>query len=315
MGRINLDFDGFINLENRMKLQTFYIETPKDFTIFMLLEGQAFYTVITMDEIQMRFGNSQFVIELFKATYIRDAIRVQSLEEQKTEIVKDINVNTANLKEILDSFLKDFSKLTITTTGGEGTAGYAMIPTVLGSGKPKRCMDCGNIILSGETVCPSCGSHNIKEKGVELDMKKWVGWDFEGTVKYMIQFLESYNFEQITTLNKKQKASIKQLLINSLLEGWTMNKLESEIEVITKDDNLARMIARSEVIRCANEGAILHYKEANIEKVKWIATPSSPGGRTCSICLERNGKEYLIKDAEGKIPLHPYCRCTFSPVV
>ena len=43
MAKIKLNFDEFISLENRLKLQTFYVETPRDFTIFMLLEGQVFY--------------------------------------------------------------------------------------------------------------------------------------------------------------------------------------------------------------------------------------------------------------------------------
>jgi SPP1 gp7 family putative phage head morphogenesis protein len=280
----------------------------------MLLEGQVFYTTMTMEEIQLRFGRSAYVVELFKATYIRDGIKVKTLETT-TEIIKDVNIETTNLKEILDNFLHSFEKITTTASGGQGTAGYAMIPVRMSDGKPKRCMDCGNIILSNETVCPSCGSYNIKEKGAELDMKKWVGWDFEGTIKYMIQFLEGYDFPQITTLNNKQKKTIKEFLIASLTEGWTMNKLESEIETVTEDDSSARMIARSEVIRAANEGAILHYKEADIEKVKWIAVPSSPGGRTCPRCLEMNGKEFLLKDAEGKIPWHPFCRCCWSPIV
>ena len=145
MPRIKLDFDGFIQLENRLKLQTFYVETPRDFTIFMLLEGQVFYTNITMSEIEARFGKSKYVIELFRATYIRDGIKVQSLETARAEIVKDIRIDTEELKQTLKDFLHDLSKLTTTTAGGEGTPGYAMIPVRMGSGKPRRCMTCGNI--------------------------------------------------------------------------------------------------------------------------------------------------------------------------
>jgi len=312
--RISLDFDGFINLENRLKLQTFYVETPKDFTIFMLLEGQVFYTTMTMEEIQLRFGRSAYVVELFKATYIRDGIKVKTLETT-TEIIKDVNIETTNLKEILDNFLHSFEKITTTASGGQGTAGYAMIPVRMSDGKPKRCMDCGNIILSNETVCPSCGSYNIKEKDVELDTKKWVGFDFTGDIKYMLEFLEKYDFARITTLDKKQKKTIKQMLIDSLIQGWNMNKLESEIETVTKDENLARVIARTEIMVVANQGAILHYEDKGIEKVRWIAVPSAPGGRTCDKCLSLHGKEFLIKDIKDKLVIHPYCRCTIAPVV
>ena len=316
IARIKLDFDGFINLRNRLgRLGLFYTETPNEFNLYMFLEAQTFYTTITVTEIQERFGRGQGVMVMFRTTYLKDAVRLELVETGiGTEIAK-ASIDTTNLQQVLDKFLSDFSKLTVTTTGGQGTAGYAMIPVRMGSGKPRRCMSCGNIILSGESVCPACGSHEIEEKGVELDAKKWVGWDFEGTIKYMLQFLGGYNFAQITTLNAKQKKTIKQMLIDSITQGWDMNKLESEIQTVTGDENSARMIARSEVIRAANEGALLHYKEKDIEKVRWLAVPSAPGGRTCEKCLERNGREYLIKDVEGQIPLHPYCRCTITPVV
>jgi len=317
MALIKLDFDGFINLENRLKLQTFYIESPTDFKIFMFLEGQTFGTEISITEINRRYGTSPYVLDLFKATYIRDAIKIESLDVATVHIEKgEVSIDTKKLEEIIQNALAEISsKLTTTQSGGPGTAGYALIPVSMGSGKPRRCMSCGNIILSTEDKCPACGSEKIDSKEVIIEMKKWIGWDFEGTVKWILKFLETYTMSQITDVNKKQKTSIKEALIKSLTEGWTLNKLEYEIEAVVEDGDKARVIARTEIIRAANEGAILHYKDQNIEKVRWIAVPSAPGGRTCDRCLERHGREYLMKDAEGKIPLHPFCRCTWTPIV
>lgn len=161
--------------------------------------------------------------------------------------------------------------------------------------------------------CKKCGFNF--DKIPEVSLKRFVGWDFEGTVKWILMFLEKYALSQITDINSEQKISIKDALIHSITEGWTLNKLENTIATVVNDEDRARMIARTEIIRCANEGALLHYEEENIEKVRWIATPSAPGGRTCDRCLAMNGKELLLKDAKGKIPLHVYCRCTFSPIV
>ena len=315
MALISLDFDRFIKLENRFKLQTFYTESPKLIGVYMFLEAQIFSTSITMKEIQERFGKSEYTVELFKSTYLRDGIKIESIEQAKMEKQVIQKLDTGDLKELLNNFINDFSKLTVASSGGEGTAGQALIPVQMGSGEILRCMSCGQIILSGETACPACGSEKLSNKDVELSLEKWVGFEFQSDVKWIIEFLEKYTLSQITDITEKQKKSIKNILIDSMKEGWTLNKLEDKIENIVDDKNKAKMIARTETIRAANEGALLRYNENDIEKVKWLAVPSAPGGRTCDRCLARNGKEYLLKDAKGQIPLHVYCRCTFAPLV
>lgn len=315
MALIKFNFDEFINLKNRMKLQLFYSETTGKFNFYMFLESQIFNTDMTLDEIRERFGISDHTLELFKATYLHDAIKIEALQEIEGTIKESVGIDTKELKTVLDNFLGEFSKLTTTTSGGSGTAGQALIPVHMGSGKITRCMSCGQIVLSGETRCPACGSENLTGKDVEMDMNKWIGFDFMKDMDYIIEFLETYELSQITDVSKKQKNKIKEALIDSLKEGVSLNQLEEKINKVVDDENKARMIARTETIRAANEGAILHYKDLDIEKVKWIAVPSAPGGRTCKTCLERNGKEFLLKDAQGQIPLHPFCRCVFSPVV
>jgi len=315
MAILNLKFDTFLELLNRWHLQPFYIESPTEFRAFVFMEAQVFETEISINEIKTRFGDSIYVLDLFKTTYFRNAIKIESIEGEVASIYKDIKIDATELKIILDNFLKGLNKITLTNMGDQGTAGYALIPVTPGSGKIRRCESCGQILLSGEAACPACGSEKITDKNTEIEMKKWVGWDFEGTVKWILMFLEKYALSQITDITHEQKISIKDALIKSITEGWTLNKLENTILTVVNDEDRARMIARTEVIRAANEGALLHYKDQEIEKVKWIATPSAPGGRTCDRCLALNGKEFLLKDAKGKIPLHVFCRCTWTPLI
>lgn len=288
-----------MRITHNLNSQLFYLERDESFHIFTFLESHVLQTRIMYSEITEGIERKDYALQLFRDRYLSHAFK--PLE--------------TDLKIPMASELPSISKLTTTPTGGQGTAGYALIPVTMGSGKPRRCMSCGNIILSNEDRCPACGSAEIEDKGVEIELKKWIGWDFEGTVKWIMMFLEKYKMSQITDVTQEQRMKIKNNLIKSITEGWSLNKLESEIAIVVEDDNRARMIARTEVIRAANEGALLHYEEENIEKVRWIATPSAPGGRTCNRCLEMNGKEFLLKDAKGKIPLHVYCRCTFSPIV
>jgi SPP1 gp7 family putative phage head morphogenesis protein len=312
---INLNFNTFIDLRNQWKLKKFYIEGPTEFRLFMFMEAQIFSTTITMEEIKGRFGSSIMVLELFKATYLSDSVKIESIDIESNMLSKDIKIDASDLKNVLDGFLNDFKKFTLTSTGGQGTAGYAMIPVRLGSGKIRRCESCGQILLSGEDACPACGSERLTDKDVEMEMKKWIGFDFVGDIAYMLKFLETYDFGRITTLDTKQKKTLKQMLIDSITQGWTLNKLENEIETVTNDEDSARMIARTEILVVANQGAVLHYEDKGIEKVRWLAVPSAPGGRTCDKCLALNGKEFLIKDIKDKLVLHPFCRCTISAVI
>jgi SPP1 gp7 family putative phage head morphogenesis protein len=318
MALINVGFDDFINLENQWRLAPLYIENGEGFKFYMLMEAQVFSTFISLEDIRARFGDSQFVIELFRSTYLHDGIKINSIDFADSGVSKDIKIDASDFKGALDSFraaMDDFKKFTMTATGGQGTAGYALIPTTVAGTPMRRCEGCGNIILSGETRCPACGSERLTDKDADMTILKWVGWDFMGTVKYILKFLEKYRMSQITDVNDEEKLAIKGHLISSVRDGWTLGKLENEIDMVVGNQEKARMIARTEIIRSANEGALLQYKEEkNADVVKWLAVPSAPGGRTCPDCLARNGREYLIKDAQGKIPLHPFCRCCWLPV-
>jgi len=72
------------------------------------------------------------------------------------------------------------------------------------------------------------------------------------------------------------------------------------------------MIARTEVVRLSNNGALKVYEKRDVEKVRWVSALSE---RTCDICGPMNGMVYEIKDASGVLPIHPQCRCRFVPII
>lgn len=166
---VNLNFDTFIELRNQWKLKKFYVEGPTEFRLFMFMEAQIFSATITMEEIKTRFGSSIMVLDLFKSTYLSDSVKIESIDIESNMLSKDIKIDASELKNTLDNFLKDLQKISLTNTGGQGTAGYALIPVNMGSGKIRRCESCGQILLSGENACPACGSEKLTDKDVEVD--------------------------------------------------------------------------------------------------------------------------------------------------
>lgn len=74
------------------------------------------------------------------------------------------------------------------------------------------------------------------------------------------------------------------------------------------------MIARTEILRASNLGAMAIY-EANrdvLEGWEWIATLDE---RTCSICGPKDGKKHALDSGYDKPPAHPNCRCSVAPVL
>ena len=156
-----------------------------------------------------------------------------------------------------------------------------------------------------------CDAKEIRD----MSIKKFIGIDFSLVSTAMLNYIKDYDFPLVSGLTKKEKELLKELFIRALTENWTMFELERKINEIVKDDVKTDMILRTETIRIANEGALRVYDSEGIKKVKWIATPSFPGGRTCEICLNNNGKIYDLEEAKGMIPAHVNCRCAWSAVI
>lgn len=286
---INMVFDELMKLVANLQLQLFYTESEESFSIFALLNSHVIQTEIRVSDITAGTENPVLALGMFRQRYLSQAFKPISVEgEGKIE------------------------KLLATTAGGAGTAGTALIPVSVGSKKQYRCPKCGRI--GEETFCPICHTTCERMKEAEMTIRKWVGFDFEQDMTYIIRFLNQYGFDLITDVTEKERNKIRGLLISSMTEGWTIPMLTEKLENLLEDKQKAEAIARTETIRSANEGAILHYKDKGIEKVRFIATPCGPKGRTCEKCLAMNGKEFYLKEAEGLIPLHPLCRCCWSGI-
>lgn len=71
----------------------------------------------------------------------------------------------------------------------------------------------------------------------------------------------------------------------------------------------AQLIANTETGMAMNQGAILSYREAKIEKVEVL------DGDGDDICAEANGQIWTLEQAEENPLGHPGCTRSFAPVV
>ena len=66
-------------------------------------------------------------------------------------------------------------------------------------------------------------------------------------------------------------------------------------------------IIRTESDRVMARQSIMNAREAGYKKVVWVINSSA-----CDICKQHNGDVYTLKEADGMIPAHPNCLCSWA---
>lgn len=71
----------------------------------------------------------------------------------------------------------------------------------------------------------------------------------------------------------------------------------------------ARRLLRTESARVMAQQGVDNAKELGYTKVMWVANTAA-----CRICEPHDGKKYTLNEAEGMIPQHPNCLCSWVAV-
>lgn len=137
--------------------------------------------------------------------------------------------------------------------------------------------------------------------------------------------LYSRTFSELKGITADMDQKISRVLAQGIADGLSPRKLARELNSVIGDDlslidklgrfipakRRAELLARTEIIRAHVEANLMEYKEAGINKVRWIYG----GVRSCEYCEGRNGQEFTLKEAQNLIPAHPQCGCAWSPIV
>lgn len=136
---------------------------------------------------------------------------------------------------------------------------------------------------------------------------------------------QEYSF--VTGLGKgtfKVQDRLNKLLVDKVFTGTSVAKLIPKIEeAFNVKQHIAERIARTETSRVLNQASLNTYRQAGLNKVRWLDSTEAIKGSTikkalvCNECREvatHNGGIYGI-DEVPQIPLHPHCRCTVTPVI
>lgn len=129
-------------------------------------------------------------------------------------------------------------------------------------------------------------------------------------------YTRAYN--DIKGITETMDAQISRILADGLIAGDNPRKIAKEIadRISAIGIHRATLLARTEVIRAHHLASIQTYRNFGIEGVKVVAEWNTAGDdRVCELCSPLDGKVFTLDEVEGKIPVHPQCRCGVLPVI
>ena len=113
-------------------------------------------------------------------------------------------------------------------------------------------------------------------------------------------------------VNRIQAKALVNLERKLIDKGLSPTKIAREVnrKARLQQAYRAEMIARTETANAVSAGTLGGYDESGVEMVRFEASADA-----CEICSFLDGNKYTIREADGMIPAHPNCRCTWVPVI
>lgn len=115
---------------------------------------------------------------------------------------------------------------------------------------------------------------------------------------------------------EKLAKNLENVIVQGLMTGQSIRTMSKRLEEAAEGDRYSiNRLVRTEVNYCCNQGALMSFKDAGIEKYVFLATLDL---RTSKICQSLDKKIFYVKDAkagENYPPMHPHCRSTAAAYI
>jgi len=126
-----------------------------------------------------------------------------------------------------------------------------------------------------------------------------------------LRYLQENAISLSETTAARLTGNLEEAIQAGIREGKPISEVVKDVHSVFTNlkEYEAERIARTEIARGANTGAISGYKEMGIAKAEWYANSGA-----CVECEGMAGNVYPVDEA-NMIPLHPNCYCFWLPVV
>ena len=128
------------------------------------------------------------------------------------------------------------------------------------------------------------------------------------------EWIAKRSLKSAKMVNRTTKVALRKTLSEGFVAGEGIPQLTKRVTELYGEANKVRAatVARTETIAASNQGALMGYKEAGVQKAEFFTAADE---RVCEECEPLHGNIYPTEEAQGKIPVHPNCRCVFLPIV
>lgn len=133
--------------------------------------------------------------------------------------------------------------------------------------------------------------------------------------KERLKLLIARTYKGIEGLTESMRNQLTQELTDGLLQGLSYNEVGKRISNrLGIGLNRAKTIARTEIVRAQAEGQLAALKSLGVKQLG-VEVEFHTAKTPCPKCKKYRGRILTVEEAEGLIPLHPNCKCAFTPFV
>lgn len=130
-----------------------------------------------------------------------------------------------------------------------------------------------------------------------------------------LALLFTRNFTELAGITASMDQALSRVLADGLARGDGPRTIASQmVQEIDISRDRARLMARTETIRAHAQGTLRELSRLGATTVTPMVEFRTTGDiRVCTRCLRLEGEQFTIEEAEGIIPVHPRCRCSWLP--
>lgn len=165
-----------------------------------------------------------------------------------------------------------------------------------------------------------------KESGTAYQqggMAEFMRRSFGGPVPMeRVRVLATRTFNDLSGLTEQMSTALSRTMLDGMVNGLSPRDIGKGLNTIVDGyKNRGTTIARTEIVRAFNEGALDGYTDLGAQglevAVEWsvsgMGTTRKGNPSPCKKCAPLSGVVLTLEEARGLLPRHPNCMCSLIP--
>ena len=134
----------------------------------------------------------------------------------------------------------------------------------------------------------------------------------------VLSYLQDYHLGLIRRITQEVRDRIKEQLKLGYIQGESIPEIAKRLRNTKLDrgvwpsvERRAEVVARTEILRASNQGALYVYRQYQVKRAIWLTAADE---RVCGVCGPLHRRIFPIDQVPfGGPPAHPRCRCFIVP--